>query len=67
MATDSSKKYLAKDVCKRLGLSKKTLYSLESRGLIPSVPRDWRGWRIYDGSHIKAIRRYMASKTAKSE
>lgn len=63
MATSSpSNKYRAKEVCDLLEVSKKTLYNLESRGFIPPVARDWRGWRVYDESHIDAIRRYKASK-----
>jgi len=67
MATNApSSKYRAKEVCELLEVSKKTLYNLESRGLIPPVPRDWRGWRAYDESHIKAIREYKASKSGES-
>jgi len=68
MATASpSNKYRVKKVSELLEVSKKTLYNLESRGLIPLVPRDWRGWRIYDDSHIEAVRRYKASKTGKGK
>jgi len=66
-ATTPPNKYRAKQVCELLEVSKKTLYNLESRGLIPPVPRDWRGWRTYDESHIEAIRRYQASKIGESK
>jgi len=56
------KQYRSKEVCQLLGLSKKTLYYLEARGFIPPVVRDWRGWRIYDESHLEAIKEYKASK-----
>lgn len=60
--TDSKKKFRAGELSNLLEISKKTLYSLEAQCLIPSVPRDWRGWRLYDDSHFKAIQEYQASK-----
>ncbi len=60
--TDRGKKYRAGELSILLEISKNTLYSLEAQGLIPSVPRDWRGWRLYDESHFKAITEYQASK-----
>lgn len=63
MATaDRRKTYRAREVSKILEISKKTLYALEARGLIPPVPRDWRGWRVYDDSHLETVRKYQASK-----
>jgi len=59
-------KYRAKEVCVLLEVSKKTLYNLESRGIIPAVPRDWRGWRTYDESHLEEIRKYKASRNTES-
>jgi len=56
------RKYKAKEVSDLLEISKKTLFTLEDRGLIPAVPRDWRGWREYDKSHLDAIRKYQKSK-----
>jgi len=67
MATaDRRNKYKVSKVCELLEISKKTLYSLEARGLIPPVPRDWRGWRTYDKSHLEAVRKYQESKTKRS-
>jgi len=60
--TDGQNTYRAGEVSKMLELSKKTLYALEAQGLIPRVPRDWRGWRVYHSSHLKAVRKYQASK-----
>jgi len=63
MATaDHRKTYRAREISKTLEISKKTLYTLEAQGLIPQVPRDWRGWRVYDDSHLEAVRKYQASK-----
>lgn len=55
-------KYRSKEMCELLDISKKTLYDLEARGVIPPVNRDWRGWRIYDETHIEAIREYQMKK-----
>lgn len=55
--------YKTGEICELLEISKKTLYTLEAHGLIPAVPRDWRGWRTYDDSHLKAVRRYQTSKS----
>jgi DNA-binding transcriptional MerR regulator len=60
--TDRRNIYRAGEVGKILEMSKKTLYALEAQGLIPRVPRDWRGWRVYDDSHLEAVRKYQASK-----
>lgn len=63
MATaDRPKTYRAGEISNTLEISKKTLYALEAQGLIPQVPRDWRGWRVYDDSHLEAVRKYQASK-----
>ena len=60
--TDNEKRFRAGELSNLLEISKKTLYSLEAQGFIPGVPRDWRGWRLYDDSHFKAIQEYQASK-----
>lgn len=64
--TDRKKNYRVGELSNLLEISKKTLYSLEAQGLIPDVPRDWRDWRLYDDSHLKAIQKYQASKRKKS-
>lgn len=65
MASDHEKKFRTGELSNLLEISKKTLYSLETQGLIPLVPRDWRGWRLYDGSHFEAIKKYQVSKRKK--
>lgn len=59
----ASNQYRSTKVCKLLEISKKTLYNLEAQGVIPPVPRDWRGWRVYDETHIEAIRKYQRRKS----
>ena len=58
-------KYRPNEVCKLLSISKKTLYDLEARGIILGVLRDWRGWRIYDETHLEAIKEYQRQKTVR--
>ncbi len=42
-----------------LGVTVKTLYTWEKRGLIPSPERDWRGWRWYSPAQMDEIRRFQ--------
>ena len=58
-----SNEYHATEVCKLLEISKKTLYNLEAQGIIPAVPRDWRGWRVYNETHLEAIREYKRRRS----
>ncbi len=39
-----------------LHITPKTLAAWERTGRIPAPERDWRGWRLYDGATIQAIR-----------
>jgi molybdopterin-binding protein len=39
-----------------LHVTPKTLAVWERTGRIPAPERDWRGWRLYDGAAIRAIR-----------
>jgi len=63
----NKKLYRTAKVCELLEISRKTLYSLEARHIIPQAPRDWRGWRGYNDSHLEAIRKYQASKNSNGE
>lgn len=68
MATaDRPKTYRTGEISNILEISKKTLYALEVQDLIPRVPRDWRGWRVYDDSHLEAVRKYQALKYERRE
>lgn len=62
MLPKERKMYNTAKVSELLEISKRTLFDLEKRGIIPAVPRDWRGWRIYDDSHLEAVRNYQTSK-----
>ena len=42
-----------------VGVSPKTLYRWEERGLIPFARRDWKGWRLYTSSDIRRIMKRM--------
>ena len=53
---------LAQEVCNMVGISKKTLFLWESRGIVSKPPRDWRGYRIYKEKHIKEIKRVIEAK-----
>jgi len=65
MATrKSSKKYKTSDICNRFDISRATLFRWESEGLLTGVGRDWRGWRIYSESNVKAIEKIMKGKNA---
>jgi DNA-binding transcriptional MerR regulator len=41
------KKYKTKDICSIFDISKATLFRWEKEGLISSIGRDWRNWRLY--------------------
>lgn len=59
-----SKKYKTSDICNRFDISRATLFRWESEGLLTEVGRDWRGWRIYSESNVKAIEKIMRGKNA---
>jgi molybdate transport system regulatory protein len=42
-----------------LGVTVKTLYTWEKRGLIPRPVRDHRGWRWYSPEQMSAIRKFQ--------
>ncbi len=43
-------------VAQTLHITPKTLAVWEKSGRIPMPERDWRGWRLYDGAAVAAIR-----------
>ena len=59
-----AKKYKTSDICTRFDISRATLFRWEGEGLLPGVGRDWRGWRVYNDSNVKAIEKIMKSKGA---
>lgn len=58
------KKYKTNEICARFDISRATLFRWEGEGLLTGVERDWRGWRVYSETNLKAIERIMKSKSA---
>lgn len=54
--------YLAQEVVDKFGISKKTLFDWEKQGIISKIPKDWRGWRMYDRRHLELIAKVIAQK-----
>jgi len=54
--------YWAQEIADEFGISKKTLFKWESEGKISKVPRDWRGWRMYNESHLKQVMQIIEKK-----
>ena len=49
-------KLTRQQVAQMLHVTPKTLAAWEKSGRIPAPERDWRGWRLYDGAALRAIR-----------
>jgi DNA-binding transcriptional MerR regulator len=60
----SLKKYKTSEICNRFDISRATLFRWESEGLLAGVERDWRGWRVYNETNLRAIDKIMKSKSA---
>jgi len=58
------KKYKTSEICSRFDISRATLFRWESDGLLSGVGRDWRGWRVYNETNLRAIEKIMKSKSA---
>jgi len=54
--------YLAQEVVDKFGISKKTLFDWEKQGIIPKIPKDWRGWRMYNEKHLGLIAKVIEQK-----
>ena len=54
--------YFSQEVADEFGISKKTLLEWEKQGKISKPPKDWRGWRMYNDSHLKQVRRVIEEK-----
>jgi molybdopterin-binding protein len=55
----AEQKITRSQAAEELGITVKTLYTWEKRGLIPAPERDWRGWRWYTSSQMEVIRRFQ--------
>jgi DNA-binding transcriptional MerR regulator len=58
------RKYKTSEICNRFDISRATLFRWESEGLLTGVGRDWRGWRVYSETNLRAIEKIMKSKSA---
>ena len=58
--------YSTKEFIKRVNISEATLRRwIAEKNRIPELTtakKDWRGWRIWDESHVKAVLEYQARK-----
>ena len=50
------KVYKTSEVCALFDISKATLFRWEKEGLISSVGRDWRNWRLYSSMTVEEIK-----------
>ena len=57
--------FLAQSVADKFGISKKTLLGWEKDGKISKPPKDWRGWRMYNETHISEIKKVIDDKKRK--
>lgn len=64
VARKSLNTYKTSEICSRFDISRATLFRWESEGLLTGVERDWRGWRIYSETSLRAIEKIMKSKNA---
>lgn len=55
--------YTSQEVCEKLDICKKTLFTWEKEGLIPRVSRDWRRWRIYNDEDLENIKKVIYEKS----
>lgn len=61
--------YSTKTFLEKVGVSESTLRRWLSEDRIPelnNVKRDWRGWRIWEDEHVKAVLKYKQRKTLSS-
>jgi DNA-binding transcriptional MerR regulator len=65
MATGNRMKkklYKTRDICRLFDISKATLFRWEKEGLISSVGRDWRNWRIYSDRTVGEIKQIIKKR-----
>ena len=49
--------YRTAEVCRRIGISRNTLFRWLKEGAISDVEyRDWRGWRLFTPAQLEIIR-----------
>lgn len=47
------------DLCRILGITRRTLYEWEEQNLLPPPRRSWQGWKIYSSRHVEAGRELL--------
>ena len=52
---DGKRYYEATEVCKKVGISRPTLFRWLKRGLLIKLHRDRRGWRLFTEDDLKKI------------
>lgn len=50
--------YQVKEVLKRVGISRNTLYNWEKRNRIPTPKRNVSGYRVYTENEVKQIEKF---------
>ena len=59
--------YRTAEVCRRIGISRNTLFRWLREGAISDVEyRDWRGWRLFTETQVETIRAKANHVTAVS-
>jgi adenine-specific DNA-methyltransferase len=54
--------FFAQEVADMFGISKNTLFGWEEKGKISKIPKDWRGWRMYNQNHLKQVKKVIDEK-----
>lgn len=54
--------YWAQEVADKFDVTKNTLFEWEREGKISKIPKDWRGWRMYNESHLKQVKKVIENK-----
>jgi DNA-binding transcriptional MerR regulator len=58
-------RYKTQNICELFDISKATLFRWEREGLISSVGRDWRNWRLYSERNVLEIKAIMRGRSAR--
>lgn len=58
-------RYKTQEICHLFDISKATLFRWERDGLISSVGRDWRNWRLYTEKNVQEIKAIMRGRSVR--